>query len=66
VQAGGGMREALLLGHGQGVSQLVELHSSECIALNFMPFMSLTCALTDRRVPLGPTLGLSWALRRCV
>ena len=26
VQAGGGLGEALLLGHGQGVGQLVELH----------------------------------------
>ena len=42
VQAGGGLREALLLRHGQGVRQLVELHHSELIALIFMLFMSLT------------------------
>ena len=43
VQPGGGLGEALLLGHGQGVGQLVELHESELIALIFMLFMSLTC-----------------------
>ena len=42
VQPGGGLREALLLGHGQGVRQLMELHHSELIALIFMLFMSLT------------------------
>ena len=26
MQAGGGLGEALLLGHGQGVGQLVQLH----------------------------------------
>ena len=36
VQAGGGPGEALLLGHGQGVGQLVQLHDSELIALIFM------------------------------
>ena len=29
VQAGGGLGEALLLGHGQGVGQLVQLHAAD-------------------------------------
>ena len=44
VEAGGGPGEALLLGHRQGVGQLVQLHDSELIALIFMLFMSLTCS----------------------
>ena len=56
VQSGRGPGEALLLGHGEGVRQLVQLHSSELIALNFMHFMSLTCLRADRRVrPLRRT-----------
>ncbi len=50
VQPGGGLREALFLGHGQGIGQLVELHESELIALIFMLFMSLTCLWVDPRV----------------
>ena len=56
VQAGGGLGEALLLGHGEGVGQLVQLHClettrSELIALIFMLFMSLTCDQGDRGSP---------------
>ena len=51
MQPGGGPGEALLLGDGQGVGQLVQLHAvSESIALIFMLFMSLTCATEARRV----------------
>ncbi len=50
MEAGGRLREALLLGHGEGVRQLVQLHESEPIALIFMLFMSLTCHQADRRV----------------
>jgi hypothetical protein len=50
VEAVGRPGEALFLGDGQGVGQLVQLHASELIALNFMLFMSLTCRGPDPRV----------------
>ena len=43
VQPLGGPGEALFLRHGQGVGELVQLHTSELIALIFILFMSLTC-----------------------
>ena len=64
VEASRGLGEALLLGHGEGVGELVELHPSELTALKFMLFMSLTCYQVDRRVAAGPgSLRLSWARR---
>ena len=50
VEAVGGPGEALLLRHGQGVGQLLQLHASELTALNLMLFMSLTCTTAHRMV----------------
>ena len=58
VQPGRGLGEALLLGHGQDVGQLVQLHDSELNALNFMLFMSLTCGRCRRMVAASPRLRL--------